>query len=96
MTSAAPAPDWTEVWVQGAPLSLAEVLLSLLLVSTSLLLESLSLVLHHFRDTYSEIDPSIVKTDPELQLLEETAKFRYNLRPSHYLDVVLKNVICLD
>ena len=36
------APDWTEVWVQGAPLSPAEVLLSLLLLSASLLLESLS------------------------------------------------------
>ena len=96
------APDWTEVWVQAAPLSPAEVLLSLLLVSASLLLESLSLVLHHFRDTYSEIDPSIVKTDPEP--LEKTAKYGYNFesyflpltskpgRPLlHYLDVGLKN-----
>ena len=102
MTPTAAAPDWTEVWVQAAPLSPAEVLLSLLLVSSSLLLESLSLVLHHFRDTYSEIDPSIVKTDPEL--LEKTAKYGYNFesyflpltsRPGrpllHYLDVGLKN-----
>ena len=82
--------------MQAAPLSPAEVLLSLLL------LESLSHDLHHLRDTYSEIDPSIVKTDPEL--LEKTAKYGYNFesyflpltsRPGrpllHYLDVGLKN-----
>ena len=102
MTTAAAATDWTEVWVQEAPLSPAEVLLSLLLVSSSLLLESLSHVLHHLRDTYSEIDQSIVKTDPEL--LEKTAKYGYTFesyflpltskpgRPLlHYLDVGLKN-----
>ena len=53
----------TEVWVEAVPLSTAEVLFSLLLLSASLLLESLSLVLHHFIDTYNEIDPSIVLSE---------------------------------
>ena len=86
----------------GGALSPAEVLLSLLLLSASLLLESLSHVMHHFRDTYNKIDPSIVKTDPAL--LVKTAKYGYNFesyflplaskpaRPLlHYLNVGLKN-----
>ena len=87
----------TEVWVEAAPLSPAEVLLS-----ASLLLESLSHVLHHFRDTDSEIDPSIVRTDSGR--LVKTAKYGYNFEsyflplastpgrpPLHYLNVGLKN-----
>ena len=88
--------------MEAAPLSPAEVLLSLLLLSASLLLESLSHVLHHFRDTDSEIDPSIVRTDSGR--LVKTAKYGYNFesyflpltskpaRPLlHYLNVGLKN-----
>ena len=104
MTTAAAATDWTEVWVQSSPLSLGEVVLSILLLSATLLLESLSYLLHHFRDRKSEIDTSIVRTNPEL--LEKTAKFGYNFesyfvnlplttkpgRPLlHYLDVGPKN-----
>ena len=86
----------------GGALSPAEVLLSLLLLSASLLLESLSHVLHHFRDTDSEIDPSIVRTDSGR--LVKTAKYGYNFesyflplaskpgRPLlHYLNVGLRN-----
>ena len=104
MTTPAVATDWTEIWVQASGVSLGEVLLSLLLLSATLLLESLSYILHHFRDENSEIDTSIVRTNPEL--LEQTAKFGYNFESNfmrlplttkpgtpllHYLDVGPKN-----
>ena len=96
--------DWTEVWVQASPLSLGEVLLSIVLLSATALLETLSFVLHDFRDRKSEIDISIVRPNPEL--FEQTAMFGYNFesyfvsltlsskpgRPRlHYLDVGSKN-----
>ena len=104
MTAPAVATDWTEVWVQASGVSPGEVLLSLLLLSATLLLESLSYILHHFRDRNSEIDTSIVRTNPEL--FEQTAKFGYNYESNfmrlplttkpgkpllHYLDVGPKN-----
>ncbi len=62
MTSAAAATDWTEVWVQASPLSLGEVLLSIILLSATLLLESLSYLLHHLGDRNSEIDTRRVRS----------------------------------
>ena len=105
------ATDWTEVWVQASPLSAGEVLLSIVLLSATLLLESLSYLLHYLSDNKSNIDTSLVRTNP--QLLEQTVKFGYNFESKyvhlplttkagtprvHYLDVgpkTARNVLVL-
>ena len=80
--------DWSEVWVESSPLSVAEVTLSFFLLSMAALLEVLSYLLHHHQDSKSLRDPRLVRTPVEQFSI--TRQFGYNFR-SNFVRVTLSS-----
>ena len=72
--------DWTEVWVQTSQLSAGEGILSVILLSATVIIEFISFVLHHYSDSVTPINTSIVSTPPSL--FDQTFKFGYNYPPN--------------